>query len=266
MIKASEFMCTDEVAVTPGHTVWAALAVMRTRGVRSLAVVEDGRVVGVISVRNFRKIFERVHPDGTLHRVFDVRVDHVMTPLNEAHPARRQTPLRDIADWLAEERIDCVPVVDGEDRLVGMLRYEDVIRGLLAIVARLEARESLRNVRMLVVDDDADNRELLRQIFEAEGAIVTVADSAERALEAIQDTVPAVLVTDLAMPTHDGYWLLAQLRQRSPLPPIAAVALTGFDNAFDRRSALTVGFHDYLVKPVEAEHLCRAVASAIGRS
>jgi CheY-like chemotaxis protein len=74
------------------------------------------------------------------------------------------------------------------------------------------------------------------------------------------------VVSDLKMPARDGYWLIAQLRANGPTANIAAVALTGFDDFFDRQSALAAGFHDYLVKPIDPQELCRAIARAVSRS
>jgi hypothetical protein len=267
MTKVSEFMRTDLIPVAPGDSAWSALAVMRTHDVRSLPVVDDGRLVGVLSVRSFGKILEWARPDGTLHGVFDVRVEQIMTPLRDLHPVRRDTPLREVARLMAQEKIDSVPVVDDDGRPIGMLRYRDIIKGLLTIVGRLEAGATgLRGMRVLVVEDDPANREMLREVLETQGAVVSVADSAESALEALRGDLPRVVVSDLKMPAHDGYWLIGQLRANAPTAHIAAVALTGWDDAFDRQSALAAGFHDYLVKPIDPQHLCRAVARAVGRS
>jgi CheY-like chemotaxis protein len=267
MTKVSEFMRTDLIPLAPGDSAWSALALMRTHDVRSLPVIDDGRLIGVLSVRSFGKILEWARPDGTLRGVFDVRVEQIMTPHRDLHPVRRETPLREVARLLAEERIDSVPVVDDAGRAVGMLRYRDIIKGLLTLVDRLEVGGTeLLGIRVLVVEDDPANREVLREVLQAQGAVVAVADSAESALETLCDELPRVILSDLRMPTHDGYWLIRQLRANASTARIAAVALTGFDDAFDRQSALAAGFHDYLVKPIDALHLCRSVASAIGRA
>lgn len=256
-------MRTDLVPLAPGDSAWSALAVMRTHDVRSLVVVDAGRLVGVLSVRSFAKILEWARPDGTLRGIFDVSVEQIMTPLRELHPVRRDTELGEVARLLAEERIDSVPVVDDAGRPVGVLRYRDVIKGLLTLVDRLESVAAvLQGMRVLVVDDDAANRDVLRDILEMQGAVVSVADSAESALEALRRDPPRVIVSDLKMPAHDGYWLIGQLRAHAATARIPAVALTGWDDAFDRQSALAAGFHDYLVKPIDAQHLCRAVARA----
>jgi CheY-like chemotaxis protein len=267
VINASEFMRTDDIALAPGDSAWSALALMRTHDVRSLSVVDEGRLVGLMSIRSFGKILEWARPDGTLRGVFDVRVEQIMTPRRDLYAVRRETPLREVARLLAEERIDSVHVVDDAGRPIGMLRYRDVIKGLLAIVDRLEAGASeLSGMRVLVVEDDPRNRELVRQVLEGQGAVVTVADSAESALEVLRGDPPSVVVSDLKMPAHDGYWLIRQLRAHAPTAHIAAVALTGCDDSFDRQSALAAGFHDYLVKPIDPQHLYRAIASAVSRS
>jgi CheY-like chemotaxis protein len=266
--KASEFMRTDLVPLAPTESAWSALALMRTHDVRSLPVMDDsGQLVGVLSLRSYGKILEWVRPDGTLRGVFDVRVEQIMLPRSDLHPVRRDTPLHEVARILAEERIDSVPVVDEAGRPIGMLRYPDIIKGLLTVAERLETGvPELAGMRVLVVEDDESNREVLRQVLEAQGAVVVVADSAEGALEVLRDDPPSAVVSDLKMPARDGYWLIGQLRANGSTANIAAVALTGFDSFFDRQSALAAGFHDYLVKPIDPKHLCRAIARAISRS
>jgi signal transduction histidine kinase/CheY-like chemotaxis protein len=129
------------------------------------------------------------------------------------------------------------------------------------------ANTSLAGVRVLVVDDDADGRELVRALLENCEATVTAAGSAAEALAHLQSSPPDVLVTDIGMPTMDGYDLLRQVRQ---LPPdqggkVPAIALTAFARSSDRTRALLAGFQIHLAKPIDALELIAAVASLSGR-
>jgi PAS domain S-box-containing protein len=120
--------------------------------------------------------------------------------------------------------------------------------------------ERLDGIRVLVVDDQADERELLYTILSSRGAEVDTAESADAALERIRRSRPAVLVTDIAMPEQDGYALLRRVRA---LPDVSrnlpAIAVTAHARAEDRLRALTAGFQAYLSKPIEHARLVRAV-------
>jgi len=72
----------------------------------------------------------------------------------------------------------------------------------------------LVGIHVLVVDDNADARELFKTILEYAGALVSVAASAEQAVRFFDHVVPDVLVSDVSMPGHDGYWLIRELRTR----------------------------------------------------
>ena len=120
--------------------------------------------------------------------------------------------------------------------------------------------DRLDGLTVLVVDDQADERELLRTILVSRGADVRTAASADDALEQIQRDPPAVLVSDIAMPQQDGYALLRRLRL---LPgearDVPAIAVTAHARAEDRMRALSAGFQSYLSKPIEHGRLVRAV-------
>jgi PAS domain S-box-containing protein len=122
------------------------------------------------------------------------------------------------------------------------------------------APERLDGVRVLVVDDRADERELFQAILASHGATVDVADSALAALDRLRQSPPAVLVSDIAMPDQDGYALLRRVRALpGALGRIPAVAVTAHARAEDRALALQAGFQDYVPKPVEPARLVRAV-------
>jgi CheY-like chemotaxis protein len=128
--------------------------------------------------------------------------------------------------------------------------------------------DSLLGVHVLVVDDDFDSRVLLRTVLEYCGALVTVTSSAEEALITLRRVVPDVLVADIAMPDHDGYWLVRQVRS---LPKerggsIPAVAVTGYREAHGAERTLAAGYHAHLTKPIDPWELSRTVATLARRS
>jgi CheY-like chemotaxis protein len=118
----------------------------------------------------------------------------------------------------------------------------------------------LVGIHVLVVEDNADARDLFRTILQYAGALVTVASSAEQALEMCEEIVPDVLVTDVAMPERDGFWLVAELRRREGRDrrSIPIVAVTGQGPASAGRYD-AAGFVEVLRKPVDPWELCRVV-------
>lgn len=125
------------------------------------------------------------------------------------------------------------------------------------------SESSLDGVRVLVVDDQADDCDLYRVLFETCGATTTVAQSAHETLTRVEMIVPDVVISDIGLPDADGYALIRALRDRGVSAP--AVAVTGFARAQDRESAFAAGFAAYLVKPVEPEALVATVAALVGR-
>jgi CheY-like chemotaxis protein len=124
----------------------------------------------------------------------------------------------------------------------------------------------LNGLRVLVVDDNADARELLTFILEQHRAEVTAVASATKALEVLAQIEPHILVSDLGMPGEDGYALIRQVRAL-PLEQggrIPAIALTAYAKEEDRKRALLSGFQTHIPKPVEPEELVAVVASLTG--
>lgn len=122
----------------------------------------------------------------------------------------------------------------------------------------------LRNVRVLVVDDEADARELVMRILQGQGAIVTTASSADEALHAMQLGRPDVLVSDIGMPGTDGYQLIRKIRETEAKGArLPALALTAFARGQDRKRALLAGFQAHLAKPFDTGELVLLVASLV---
>ena len=125
----------------------------------------------------------------------------------------------------------------------------------------------LKGVRILVVDDDADGRELVCRVLELAGARVTASPSAEDGLGALVRHVHDIIVSDIEMPLTDGYSFLRQVRALAPDAggTTPAIALTAYAGADDRMKALRAGFQNYLTKPVQTAELITVVASVLGR-
>jgi PAS domain S-box-containing protein len=124
--------------------------------------------------------------------------------------------------------------------------------------SREDGAPNLTGVRVLVVDDEADARELITTALELHGAQVTAAASAREALEALPRVRPTVLVSDIGMPGEDGYALIRQLRARGETLP--AVALTAYAGAEDRTRVLRAGYQVHVVKTAEPTALAAAIA------
>jgi signal transduction histidine kinase/CheY-like chemotaxis protein len=126
----------------------------------------------------------------------------------------------------------------------------------------------LGGVRVLVVDDEHDTREILSVMLTRYGAELRTAGSAAEAMEVFGQWRPDVLVSDIGMPVEDGYVLIKKIRA---LPPengadVPAIALTAYASAQDKKTALAAGFQRHLAKPVEPVALAKNVALILGRS
>jgi len=120
---------------------------------------------------------------------------------------------------------------------------------------------SLAGVRVLVVDDDEDARQLLALILEQCRADVVTAASAQDALRQLAERVPDVVISDINMPERDGYAFVRELRTRGGTAPrVPAVALTASARGEDRRRALAAGFDVHVAKPIEPAALAEIVA------
>ena len=121
----------------------------------------------------------------------------------------------------------------------------------------------LDGVRVLVVDDEADARELFSSILESTGAHVIAAASAEEAMDALRATRIDLLVSDIEMPGEDGYSLLERAVSERNGDPLVAVAVTAYARTADRQRALDAGFKSHLAKPVEPSELVATIASLL---
>jgi signal transduction histidine kinase/ActR/RegA family two-component response regulator len=125
----------------------------------------------------------------------------------------------------------------------------------------------LKDVTVLVVDDQEDARELMTAVLGRSGARVVAVDSTAAALEALDHVRPDVILSDLEMPGEDGYSLIRKVRERSPEQggTVPAAALTAYARTEDRLQSLRAGFHRHVPKPVPPDELTEIVASLAAR-
>jgi CheY-like chemotaxis protein len=124
---------------------------------------------------------------------------------------------------------------------------------------------------VLVVEDEADSRELFAKVLTSCGADVTTAASCEEALALIREAAvrnrPHVILSDLGMPRDDGFDLIRKVRALAPEDGgrIPAIAVTGYANLEDRQRALAAGFQTHLAKPIDPVAVAVAIAGAAAR-
>jgi PAS domain S-box-containing protein len=120
---------------------------------------------------------------------------------------------------------------------------------------------SLSDLQILLVDDETDTREFQAFLLEQSGARVTAVASGFEALQALEQFIPDVLVSDVGMAEMDGYMLMQQIRSCPPERGgrIPAIALTAYARDFDQQKALQAGFQSHLSKPVDPEALVQVI-------
>jgi CheY-like chemotaxis protein len=128
--------------------------------------------------------------------------------------------------------------------------------------------DSLRNTNVLIVDDNADIRELLRTVLEQFGASVAVAQSVDDAVQAFRRRPAHVVITDMRLGDSDGYVLLHAIRECNAeyrgMTPV--LALTGYGSPEDKSRAIAAGFDAYLCKPCDPFEVVNALSKALGGS
>jgi CheY-like chemotaxis protein len=125
----------------------------------------------------------------------------------------------------------------------------------------------LEHVRILIVDDEPQARELFCAIIENAGGEVRLAASARDALGVLQTWWPTVMLSDIEMPHEDGYVLMEQVStmERRERRPIIPIAVTAHSRPEDRLRALEAGFQWHLPKPIEPSELVAVIASLADR-
>ena len=118
-----------------------------------------------------------------------------------------------------------------------------------------EKVHSLQGLDVLIVEDSSDTLELLRMIFQKEGARVSTAASAAEALQEAMMKRPSIIVSDIGMPDTDGYQLLEKIRLLPGLSEVPAIAISGYASEEDRERALAVGYLALVPKPIDVDVL-----------
>jgi PAS domain S-box-containing protein len=125
--------------------------------------------------------------------------------------------------------------------------------------------QSLARLKVLVVDDEAEAREILVEVLRNAGAQTLTAANADEALAMLVREGPDVLLSDIGLPRQDGYALIRRVRQLdSPAAAVPAAALTAFGSAEDGRLALEAGFQRHVAKPVDPSLLIAAICELAG--
>jgi signal transduction histidine kinase/ActR/RegA family two-component response regulator len=137
-----------------------------------------------------------------------------------------------------------------------------------AAAADVPANASIAGLRVLVVDDEPDVRDVLRLVLEQRHAVPLCVASAQEAIDALARFRPDVIVSDIGMPGTNGYAMMRRIRA---LPPerggrVPAAALTAYVREEDRREALDAGFQRHLAKPVQPDLLAATVASLVAEA
>lgn len=121
----------------------------------------------------------------------------------------------------------------------------------------------LAQLRVLLVDDDPDTRDLTAFILEQNGALVTSATNAAAAIQAFEQTNFDVLISDIGMPQTDGYMLLRQIRSMTQGTEVLALALTAHAGEINQQQALAAGFQRHIAKPVDPEDVVKGITELI---
>jgi PAS domain S-box-containing protein len=148
-----------------------------------------------------------------------------------------------------------VPTRHEPERIESEQRY--------AALDRAAVTTDLNQLRILVVDDDRDSAEIVRRMLARRRADVRVALSMEDALALFESFAPQVLLSDIGMPDHDGYELIARVRALPSGRAIPAIALTALARAEDRTRSLRASFQAHIAKPVDAEELAAIVRNLV---
>jgi CheY-like chemotaxis protein len=123
----------------------------------------------------------------------------------------------------------------------------------------------LDGIRILVIDDDEDNLDLLESFLSEFGGTVAVARSAMDARARLADAMPDVIVSDLSLPDEDGCALIASIRAGGASTPVPAIALTGHAEDATLLRAAKAGFARHIAKPADPMEILATIASVVGR-
>ena len=125
---------------------------------------------------------------------------------------------------------------------------------------------SLQGLKILVVDDMVDLLEPFAALLQQEGAGADMASSGQQALDLLDANTYDLLISDIGMPSMDGYELIREIRKRPGLEKLKAIALSGYGRQVDTVRALQSGFDAHLSKPCTVAHICETIAGLTGKA
>ncbi len=120
-----------------------------------------------------------------------------------------------------------------------------------------------RSKTVLIIEDEADIRNFIARVLELEGYRVLEAGDGTRGMEIIRENTVALVLLDLRLPGPDGWSILREIKRNPELSAIPVVVLTAIAEAIQRKKTLRMGATSYLIKPLSAHSLSRAVASVL---
>ena len=120
-------------------------------------------------------------------------------------------------------------------------------------------------IKILVVDDEADSLDILTLVLEQENAAVKAVSSAVAALEALHESTPDLIISDIGMPKTDGYTLINQIRAMPKGKNIPAIALTAYAGEVNQQHSLDVGFNRHINKPINIPQLIETITQLVSR-
>lgn len=149
---------------------------------------------------------------------------------------------------------------------VAVMREQSIAKLDAESIATKPSYDSLKGLRIMAVDDDADTLAIVRHVLETYHAVVTTASSTKEALALLQETKYDVLLSDIGMPEEDGFSLIKKLRSSAGINrDIPASSVTAFARSQDRERALLSGFDAHLVKPIEPGEVMAVVIALVKR-
>lgn len=118
-------------------------------------------------------------------------------------------------------------------------------------------------LEILVVDDEVDSLDILTMILRQEGARLVPVVSAAAAIEALNQTIPDLIISDIGMPETNGYSLMEQIRALPQGKNVPAIALTAYANEIEPQRSFEAGFQKHLAKPIIIPELIAAITELI---
>jgi acetoin utilization protein AcuB len=146
MPTVGQYMTRDMWRVPSDLSVWSALAVMREHDIRHLLIVDDDVLAGVLSNRDYRRLLDRMEPDGSIRGLDEVRVSEIMTPAYRVVAVGAGTPLLDAVELIVRRGIGCLPVVDDQGHPVGLLTQKMLLASLGTLLGQKPRRRPRRRV------------------------------------------------------------------------------------------------------------------------